>query len=65
MPEKPSFHETLTRLGQFVTTHIVVYVVAYTARSAHSLALQGVAGNDQDAARRRLAEMRATLLDVR
>ena len=34
-----------------------VYVLAYTARCEHSLAFRGVARDDQDAARRRLAEM--------
>ena len=42
-----------------------VYVLAYTARCEHSLALQGVARADQDAARRRLAELGTTLLTIR
>ena len=42
-----------------------VYVLAYTARCEHSLALQGVARADQDAARRRLAELGMTLLSIR
>jgi Phosphotransferase enzyme family len=42
-----------------------VYVLAYTARCEHSLAFQGVARDDQDAARRRLTEIGATLLDGR
>ena len=42
-----------------------VYVLAYTARCEHSLAFQGVARDDQDAARRSLAEIGTTLLNVR
>lgn len=42
-----------------------VYALAYTARCEHSLAFQGVARDDQDAARRRLAEMGSRLLDGR
>ena len=42
-----------------------VYVLAYTARCEHALALQGVARADQDAARRRLAELGTTLLTIR
>jgi len=42
-----------------------VYVLAYTARYEHSLALDGVARADQDAARRRLAELGTTLLTIR
>jgi hypothetical protein len=42
-----------------------VYVLAYTARCEHSLAFRGVARDDQDAARRRLAEIGTTLLDFR
>ena len=42
-----------------------VYVLAYTARCEHSLALDGVARADQDAARRRLAELGTTLLTIR
>jgi aminoglycoside phosphotransferase (APT) family kinase protein len=42
-----------------------VYVLAYTARCEHSLAVQGVARADQDAARRRLAEIGTTLLNIR
>jgi hypothetical protein len=42
-----------------------VYVLAYTARCEHSLAVQGVARADQDAARRRLAEVGTTLLNIR
>jgi hypothetical protein len=42
-----------------------VYVLAYTARCEHSLAFQGVARDDQDAASRRLAEVGTTLLGVR
>jgi hypothetical protein len=39
-----------------------VYVLAYAARCEHSLAFQGVARADQDAAQRRLAELGPTLL---
>ena len=42
-----------------------VYLLAYSARCEHSLALQGVARADQDAARRRLAELGTTLLAIR
>jgi hypothetical protein len=42
-----------------------VYVLAYAARCEHSLAFRGIARNDQDGARRRLAEMGTTLLNVR
>lgn len=42
-----------------------VYLLAYTARCEHSLALQGVARADQDAARLRLSELGTTLLTIR
>ena len=42
-----------------------VYVLAYTARCEHSLAVRGVARADQDAGRRRLAEIGVPLLEVR
>lgn len=42
-----------------------LYVLAYTARCEHSLASQGLARDDQDAARRRLDHMGATLLTLR
>ena len=40
-----------------------VYVLAYTARCEHSLAVRGIARPDQDTARSRLAEIGAVLLD--
>ena len=42
-----------------------VYILAYSARCEHSLAFRGVARDDQDAARRRLAEIGSTLLNLR
>ena len=42
-----------------------VYVLSYTARCEHSLAVHGVARDDQGAARRRLDEIGATLLELR
>jgi hypothetical protein len=39
-----------------------VYVLAYTARCEHSLAVRGIARPDQDTARSRLAEIGAVLL---
>ena len=42
-----------------------VYVLAYTARCEHSLAVRGAARSDQDAGRRRLDEVGVALLDAR
>lgn len=42
-----------------------VWVLAYTARCEHSLAVRGLARPDQDTARARLAEVGEELLDLR